>query len=114
MDAKTVLAQPLTLPSGEVLTNRLAKAAMSEGLSDPRGFASDGLMRLYQRWADGGCGLMITGNVQVDTRHLERAGNVILAGPPSPEAMAALTSWAKAARSKGAGLWMQLAHCCGR
>lgn len=110
MDAKTVLSQPLTLPSGEVLPNRLAKAAMSEGLADPRGHATEGLTRLYQRWADGGLGLMITGNVQVDFKHLERPGNVIISGTPSKESLAALTKWASAARSRGAGLWMQLAH----
>lgn len=110
MDAKKVLGQPLTLPSGEVLPNRLAKAAMSEGLSDPRGHATDALIGLYQRWAEGGIGLQITGNVQVDARHLERPGNVIVAGPQSAEAMNVLKAWAKASRSRGAGLWMQLAH----
>ena len=110
MDPMSLLASPLTLPSGEVLPNRLAKAAMTEGLSDPRGHAAEGLARLYQRWADGGLGLMITGNVQTDAQHLERPGNVIVAGPQGPEAMAGLRAWAKAARSKGAGFWMQLAH----
>ena len=110
MDAKTVLAQSLTLPSGERLPNRLAKAAMSEGLADHLGQATPELARLSQRWADGGAGLQITGNVQVDAQHLERPGNVIVAGAPSPEGLAALTAWAKAARSKGGGFWMQLAH----
>ena len=44
----------------------------------------------------GGCGLLITGNVQIDRLHLERPGNVIIDGPPDAEAMAAL-------RSVGAG-----------
>ena len=110
MDPKTVLAQPLTLNSGEVLPNRLAKAAMTEGLSDAHGNASEGLARLYQRWADGGLGLTITGNVQVDAQHLERPGNVIIAPSPGKEAMDGLRAWAKAARSRGAGFWMLLAH----
>ena len=66
MTATTVLGQPLTLASGEVLPNRLAKAAMTEGLADTHGRASDGLARLYRRWAAGGTGLLLTGNVQVD------------------------------------------------
>ena len=107
---KAMLAQPLTLPSGEVLPNRLAKAAMTEGLSDEHGPASEGLARLYQRWADGGLGLMITGNVQVDAQHLERPGNVIIPKAPDAAAMTGLRNWAKAARSHGAGFWMQLAH----
>ena len=110
MHAKTLLAQPLTLPSGERLPNRLAKAAMTEGLAHPSGRASEGLVRLYDRWARGGCGLLVTGNVQIDRLHLERAGNVVIDGPPAADAMAALRAWVKAARSGGAGFWMQICH----
>jgi 2,4-dienoyl-CoA reductase-like NADH-dependent reductase (Old Yellow Enzyme family) len=110
MKATTVLAQPLTLASGEVLPNRLAKAAMTEGLADIHGRASEDLVRLYRRWGEGGCGLLLTGNVQVDAHHLERPGNVIVAGTANEAAMNALRSWVKAARSHGAGFWMQLAH----
>ena len=34
-----VLSQPLTLPCGAVIPNRLAKAAMTEGLATPQGVA---------------------------------------------------------------------------
>lgn len=61
MVATAVLGQPLLLPSGERLANRLAKAAMTEGLADPLGRASPDLIRLYRRWADSGCGLLISG-----------------------------------------------------
>jgi len=110
MAAPTILGQSLTLPSGEVLPNRLAKAAMTEGLADTHGRASEDLARLYRRWAAGGCGLLLTGNVQVDAHHLERPGNVIVAGPASAAAMSGLRSWVEAARSHGAGFWMQIAH----
>src|SRR5688500_824262 len=83
-----VLARPLTLPSGERLSNRLVKAAMTEGLADPLGNASDGLVRVYERWAAGGAGLLISGNVQIDRDHLERPGNVIIDGRPSADALA--------------------------
>jgi 2,4-dienoyl-CoA reductase-like NADH-dependent reductase (Old Yellow Enzyme family) len=106
----SVLAEPLTLASGERLPNRIAKAAMTEGLADPRGRASDGLVRLYSRWARGGCGLLISGNVLIDRLHLERPGNVIVDRAPDAGAMAALRAWAQAARAGGAGFWMQISH----
>ena len=43
------IATPLTLPSGLTLSNRLAKAAMSENLGTPEGDASERLVRLYER-----------------------------------------------------------------
>ena len=72
--------------------------------------ASAALVRLYEAWGAGGSGLLITGNVQIDPRHLERPGNVILAGSQDAEAKAALKRWSQAARAGGAGLWMQLSH----
>jgi len=43
------LARPLTLPCGAILSNRIAKAAMTEGLADPDDRASEGLATLYGR-----------------------------------------------------------------
>jgi 2,4-dienoyl-CoA reductase-like NADH-dependent reductase (Old Yellow Enzyme family) len=108
MNSQT-FAQPLELPS-ERLSNRLVKAAMTEGLSDAHGRASDGLVRLYEAWGRGGAGLLISGNVAVDAQHLERPGNVVIAGPQDGEAKAALKRWVGAARAGGAGFWMQLSH----
>lgn len=103
------LAEPLHLPS-ETLPNRLAKAAMTEGLADSYGHATEGHVRLYEAWARGGAGLLITGNVQIDAHHLERPGNVVIAGAQSEDARVALKSWSQAARVGGAGVWMQLSH----
>jgi 2,4-dienoyl-CoA reductase-like NADH-dependent reductase (Old Yellow Enzyme family) len=72
----TVLATPLNLPCGATLSNRLAKAAMSEGLADADNHATPRLEALYRRWANSGAGLLFTGNFQVDRWHLERPGNV--------------------------------------
>ncbi len=105
----SAFAQPLSLPS-ETLPNRIAKAAMTEGLADARGCASEGLVRLYDAWARGGAGLLITGNVQIDGRHLERPGNVVIAGAQDNDARAALRRWSDAGRGGGGGLWMQLSH----
>ncbi len=76
-----MLDQPLTLPCGAVLPNRLAKAAMTEGLADPLGSPTAELEQLYRVWGAGGCGMLLSGNVQVDGDHLERPGNVILDRP---------------------------------
>lgn len=104
-----ILRQPLTL-AAETLPNRLCKAAMTEGLADARGFATAKHVTLYEAWAKGGAGALISGNVVIDRDHLERPGNVILDRAPDAEAKAALAAWAKAARSRGAGFWMQISH----
>ena len=72
------LTQPLRLPCGASLPNRLAKAAMTEGLADSWLRATPALERLYRTWSEGGSGLLLTGNVQVDRFDLERPGNVAI------------------------------------
>lgn len=104
------LATPLTLPCGAVLPNRLAKGAMTEGLADPRGRATPRHARLYRAWAQGGIGLSITGNVMVDRRYLERAGNLVIDGEQSPEQLAALKAYAAAGQAGGGHIWMQISH----
>jgi len=104
------LSQPLNLPCGTILPNRLAKAAMTEGLADPGGQVSDRLIRLYQRWADGGIGLQITGNIMVDQRYRERPANIVLDGKQTDAAMAGLSKWAEAAQYGGAKMIGQISH----
>ncbi|MEN9289085.1 MAG: hypothetical protein RL317_708 [Pseudomonadota bacterium] len=104
------LAATLRLPCGAELKNRLAKGAMTEGLATPDGVPTEALARLYQCWADGGAGMLLTGNVIVDRDHLERPGNVVIDKKPSAEMMAALKAWAKAGTVNGTHLWMQISH----
>ena len=100
----------LTLASGLTFPNRLVKAAMTEGLADSRNRVTDGHVTLYRRWAEGGLGGIITGNVQIDRDHLERVGNVVI-GPKVPaEELDGLSRWAEAAKSQGAALIMQVSH----
>ena len=104
----SVLAQPLHLRSGATLPNRLAKGAMSEVLGDPdTGAPTDGLIRLYDRWARGGAGLLITGNVIVDRLGRGEPGNVLL---EDDRHLPAFARWATAAQAHGARLWMQINH----
>lgn len=102
-----LLLRPLTLPSGSVLPNRLVKAAMEEGLAGPGQLPGPGLARLYRRWADGGVGLMITGNVMVDPGAMTGPGGVVL-DERSP--LQGFRAWAAAARSQGGLVWMQINH----
>lgn len=101
------ISSPLDLPCGARLSNRLAKAALTEGLADPMNRATPELERLYQLWSEGGAGLLITGNVQVDRAHLERAGNVAIDGNGGLEA---LRAYARAGTVAGNHLWMQINH----
>ena len=105
-----ILATPLTLPCGATLPNRLAKAAMTEGLADPKGRATAELDRLYAVWSDGGAGMLLSGNIQVDGDHLERPGNVIIDREPEDDAKRALAHWAATATRNGNHFWAQISH----
>ena len=101
---------PLTLPCGAKISNRLCKAAMTEGLANPAGEPTDALEQLYGIWSDGGAGLLLSGNVQVDGDHLERPGNVIVAAEPSEAMNRALERWASAGTRVGNHFWAQISH----
>jgi 2,4-dienoyl-CoA reductase-like NADH-dependent reductase (Old Yellow Enzyme family) len=105
-----MLDQPLTLPCGAVVPNRMCKAAMTEGLAHSDGTASEELERLYGIWSDGGAGILLSGNIQVDGDHLERPGNVIVDSALSDDAFAALQSMAAAGTRNGNHLWAQISH----
>ncbi len=104
------LSDPLKLPCGAVLSNRLAKAAMTEGLADIQGRPTAELDRLYGIWSDGGAGLHISGNVQIDSNHLERPGNVIIDQMADEEMRAALKRWTASATRGGNHFWAQISH----
>ncbi|OUS27032.1 NADH:flavin oxidoreductase [Gammaproteobacteria bacterium 45_16_T64] len=103
----TTIDSPLQLPCGVTLNNRVLKSAMTEGMATPAGEATQQLTNLYQRWAEGATGLLITGNVMVDNRYLERPGNVCL---EDETGFSALQSWANAGNSYNNQTWMQISH----
>ncbi|MCO7516508.1 NADH:flavin oxidoreductase/NADH oxidase family protein [Pseudomonas guariconensis] len=98
---------PLTLPNGSTLANRIAKAAMEENMADADHAPSARLMRLYQAWADGGAGLIITGNVMVDNRAMTGPGGVVL---EDERHLDTFRQWARIGRSQGAQFWLQINH----
>lgn len=99
--------QPLQLPNGSEIPNRLAKAAMEENLADADQGPSAELLRLYQAWADGGAGLLLSGNVMVDRRAMTGPGGVVLEDERQLEKF---RRWAAVGRSRGAQFWLQINH----
>ncbi len=48
-------------------------------MADPnKGLPNERLLELYRRWADGGSGIILTGNVMVDRKCKEAPRNVVL------------------------------------
>lgn len=80
------LGEPLKFPfSGLTASNRFLKGAMTERLSswDPKDFAKRGipsanLIKLYERWGEGECGTILTGNIMMHYDQLEAMGNPII------------------------------------
>ncbi|KAK4467177.1 NADPH dehydrogenase [Cladorrhinum samala] len=96
------IAQPLTLKCGLTLPNRLVKAAMAEWLSEKStSLPSEKLNSLSKHWADGGWGMQITGNIEVDPRHVGSPDDVAI--DPSVPVDTILPSFARWARSFGTG-----------
>jgi 2,4-dienoyl-CoA reductase-like NADH-dependent reductase (Old Yellow Enzyme family) len=109
-DVKPLFDRPLQLPCGAVLKNRWVKSAMSDSLADGEGNATNAQARLYEKWAQGGLGLSIIGEVQVDHRFPEKPGNLVLETDVDRQAIHALTSRASI---NGAHIWPQLSHAGG-
>ncbi|WP_411070224.1 NADH:flavin oxidoreductase/NADH oxidase family protein [Streptomyces sp. cmx-4-25] len=101
------LFAPLSLRSGQVLKNRIAKAAMEENMAGDGQLPDERLFTLYRRWAAGGTGLLITGNVMVHAEALTGPAGVVLDEDAPLEPFAA---WARAGKSGGGALWMQINH----
>lgn len=106
-DAKTLLGQPLALPCGVRLKNRLVKSAMSDSLGDGAGNPTEVQMRLYERWAEGGAALSLIGEVQVNPHYPEKPGNLVL-GPDAD--LTALKALARRGSVNGSSIWPQLGH----
>ena len=105
-----MISESLTLPCGITLPNRLAKAAMTEGLATADGFPTDELVNLYQIWAEGGAGMLLSGNIQIDGLHLERPGNVVIEGNAGRQLREKLKKWTTAGTSNDTHFWAQISH----
>lgn len=97
----------LELPCGRQLANRICKAAMTEGLADAHDNATLAHRRLYSTWARGGAAVLLTGNIMIDRRYLERSGNVVV---EDDAGLAQLRDWTKAVHDQSGQLWAQISH----
>ncbi|MCJ1395777.1 hypothetical protein MMC18_008663 [Xylographa bjoerkii] len=113
LTARDLIAQPLTLPCGLVLPNRLVKCPMQETLAvepfyDP---PIDKFENLYSQWADADYGLIITGQVQIDIRYLSIKGDVVCHEHALEEPhFSKWKRWAQISQAKGSPCMVQLAH----
>ena len=101
------IAQPLMLPCGVTVRNRLMKSAMSEQLGDKAHNPKPGLETVYRMWAEGGLGISVTGNIMVDRMALGEPANVIL---DEQSDLASFQRWAEAGKAGGCAIWAQLNH----
>ncbi|OBA84395.1 2,4-dienoyl-CoA reductase [Mycobacterium sp. 1164966.3] len=105
--APAELFSPIQLRSGQVLRNRIAKAAVEEGMAGQAQLPDERLVALYRRWGAGGAGLLITGNVMVHAEALTGPGGIVLDANAPLKPFAA---WAHAGKAAGAAMWMQISH----
>ncbi|KAI0444583.1 NADH oxidase [Xylaria telfairii] len=113
-------AEPLVFPfSKRTASNRFLKAATSERLSsfddkdiESRGIPSPQLVDFYARFARGGWGQILTGNILISYTDLEAPGNSII--PPDSEfsgpRFEAFAAVAAAGKSHGSLIVGQVSH----
>ena len=101
------LGQSLTLPNGQVVPNRLLKSAMSETIGPLDNRVPSTMKTLYGRWADGGIGLSVTGNVMIDRRALGEPGNVAIEDDRDLDELRLV---AQAGKRNGGLIYVQLNH----
>jgi 2,4-dienoyl-CoA reductase-like NADH-dependent reductase (Old Yellow Enzyme family) len=80
---------------------------MSENMGTKEHQSNDALNKLYERWAKGGAGLLITGNIMIDHTALGEPRNVLFEKGHSDEN---LKEWAKAGTQNNTHLWAQINH----
>ena len=104
---ENLLFTPITLPNGTTIKNRFFKSAMSEGMRTRDFQPKKNIATLYKRWAEGGTGLIITGNIMVDPKGTAEPGNIVF---DKNSNMEILKNWAKQGQQHGAKVMVQLNH----
>jgi 2,4-dienoyl-CoA reductase-like NADH-dependent reductase (Old Yellow Enzyme family) len=103
----TVLEEEMILPNGSILKNRIAKSAMSENLSNKNNEPTATLIEVYKKWAQSGAGLLITGNIMIDSKAIGEPRNVVVENRKNFEL---LKEWAKSVKDTNTHLWAQINH----
>ena len=103
----TVLEEEMILPNGSTLKNRIAKSAMSENLSNKNNEPTPLLIEVYKKWAQSGAGLLITGNIMIDSKAIGEPRNVVVENRKNFEI---LKEWAESVKGTDTHLWAQINH----
>jgi len=102
-----VLEEEMILPNGSILSNRIAKSAMSENLSNKYNEPTPILIEVYKKWAQSGAGLLITGNIMIDSKAIGEPRNVVVENRKNFEI---LKEWAESVKGTNTHLWAQINH----
>jgi 2,4-dienoyl-CoA reductase-like NADH-dependent reductase (Old Yellow Enzyme family) len=102
-----VLEEEMILPNGTILSNRIAKSAMSENLSNKYNEPTPILIEVYKKWAQSGAGLLITGNIMIDSKAIGEPRNVVVENRKNFEI---LKEWAESVKGTNTHLWAQINH----
>uniref|UniRef100_A0AC35TJ93 Oxidored_FMN domain-containing protein n=1 Tax=Rhabditophanes sp. KR3021 TaxID=114890 RepID=A0AC35TJ93_9BILA len=113
------LGSQLILRNSSIVRNRFIKAPLTEKKAcfDPENYVEHGspnekLINIYSKWGNGQFGIIVSGNILVDSDHLESVGNVIIEEKyHSNERQDKFKALAKAAKSDGSLFIGQLNHC---
>ncbi|KAL7916889.1 NADH:flavin oxidoreductase/NADH oxidase [Trichoderma velutinum] len=106
------IAKPIKLRCGLTLPNRLVKASMSEELAD-KNHQPDGqqMLALYKGWAQGGWGMVFTGNVHVDATHVVSPHDIAIdESIPREKTLAIWKKWSDACCANGTKAIVQINH----
>ncbi|WP_332606091.1 NADH:flavin oxidoreductase/NADH oxidase family protein [Acinetobacter sp. ESBL14] len=107
MSVNLKLASSFKLNSTLTIKNRIVKSALSEALADLDGTPSHDLINLYRTWSRSGAGVLVTGNVVIDSKAIGEPGNVVIEDERNFDLIA---EWADTAKSGGSEIWMQINH----
>ena len=102
-----ILQEEMILPNGVILSNRIAKSAMSENLSNKYQEPTHVLINVYKKWAQSGAGLLITGNIMIDSKAIGEPRNVVVENRKN---FKILKEWAESVKGTNTHLWAQLNH----
>jgi len=101
------LTSSFKLPNGTLLQNRIAKSAMSENMGTMKNEPTKSLIKAYKVWSKGGSGLLITGNVMIDSKAIGEPRNVVVEDYSD---FKLLQEWARSSEGTETHIWPQLNH----
>ena len=105
-----IMNSSFTLPCGQVIKNRICKAAMTERIAKGNNLAHQGHINLYQKWAEGNIGILLTGNVMIDRNNMEGPANVVIDAQNYLDHIDELKNWSSVGTQNNTQLWMQISH----